>query len=278
MAELNPPSKTWCFTLNNYHEDDEQFLKDLEKAYLIYGREVGESGTPHLQGLIIFRKAMRLPALKKLLPKAHWEKTVAAENAMNYCMKDKDYYKEDNRRQGSRTDIAKYTDLIKTVGLKRACEEEPETALKYPCGSKFLFKMSLKDRSPAVAPHVIWLYGEAGSGKTKWVFDTYPEVYVKNCSEKCKWFDGYEQQAVCLLDDFRQNTFDWNFLLQLLDRYPLNVELKGEMIPFNSPIIVITTPRRPEHTFVNNGEDIKQLLRRITEVREVKAVTVTEVV
>ena len=43
------------------------------------------------------------------------------------------------------------------------------------------------------------------------------------------------------------------------------VEIKGEMIPFNSPIIIITTPRSPENTFVNIGEDINQLLRRISE-------------
>ena len=74
------------------------------------------------------------------------------------------------------------------------------------------------------------------------------------------------------------DTFDWGFLLQLLDRYPLMVEIKGEMIPFNSPIIIITTPRSPENTFVNIGEDINQLLRRISEQKNFEqSVTVTEV-
>lgn len=262
-------AKSWTFTLNNYTEEDCDLLDNIECTYMVYGKEVGESGTPHIQGFVTFKNSTRLAALKKILPRAHLEVAKATEAAANYCMKEQNYVIRDNRVQGKRNDLEKYAETIRLSGVKRAVEDQPVCALKYPGGTKFLARMFFTERNWHVAPNVIWLYGEAGAGKTRWVFETYPEIYVKNCSKGNKWFDGYTQQAVCLLDDLRQDTFDWNFLLQLLDRYPLMVEIKGEMVPFNSPIIIITSPKRPEHTFINNGEDIAQLLRRIQDTREV---------
>ena len=39
-------SKNWCFTVNNYSVLDDQTLQDMPYKYLIYGREVGDEGTP----------------------------------------------------------------------------------------------------------------------------------------------------------------------------------------------------------------------------------------
>lgn len=45
----------YCFTYNNYTADGEEQLKAwLEEftKYAVFGHEVGEKGTPHLQGYI----------------------------------------------------------------------------------------------------------------------------------------------------------------------------------------------------------------------------------
>lgn len=263
---MDNQSKSWAFTVNNFTEGDERFFNDLEVSYIAYGREVGSTNnTPHLQGFIIFKRAYRLTQLKRLHDKCHWEKAKAVDG-MNYCLKDQNYVIRDNRSQGKRNDLSKYTEEIKTIGLKRAVEENMETALKYPGGSKFLFSMLMKHRVVEEPPYVHWWYGEAGAGKTRAVFDRFGQenIYVKNCSKGNKWFDGYEQQQVLLFDDYRCDTLDWNFLLQITDRYPISVEIKGGMIPFNSPVIIFTSPRSIEGTFGNNGEDLQQLLRRVT--------------
>ena len=47
----------WCFTLNNYTADEVEAIErkssDRELCtYIVYGKEVGESNTPHLQGYL----------------------------------------------------------------------------------------------------------------------------------------------------------------------------------------------------------------------------------
>ena len=90
-----PTAKNWCFTWNNYPEDWKDQIKDkirdygLAKAtsctYIVVGKEVGESGTPHLQGFVTFDKAVSKPAQN--LFQAHWEVAKNVVAASEYCKK-----------------------------------------------------------------------------------------------------------------------------------------------------------------------------------------------
>ncbi len=56
-------------------------------TYTIVGKETGESGTPNLQGYVVLRNS-RLSAMKKLLPKAHWEPAKGnTDQNVEYCSK-----------------------------------------------------------------------------------------------------------------------------------------------------------------------------------------------
>jgi len=86
------PSKKWCFTLNNYTEDDISSIKSIVPKcnVIIVGKEVGEQGTPHLQGYIEFIFKIR-PLSLKLNKGIHWEKTKGTkEQNIEYCSKDGD--------------------------------------------------------------------------------------------------------------------------------------------------------------------------------------------
>lgn len=80
-------SRNWVFTLNNPTEDETDFFEHRVDALRItVSREQGEGGTTHLQGAISFRRGYRKVAVRKLVPRAHWEAARAAVDA-NYCVK-----------------------------------------------------------------------------------------------------------------------------------------------------------------------------------------------
>ena len=82
------PAKDWCFTLNNYTSENISSIKtnDKIKRY-IFQEEVGESGTPHLQGYIEFKDKVR-PLSIFSSDRFHWEKRKGTKSeAINYCCK-----------------------------------------------------------------------------------------------------------------------------------------------------------------------------------------------
>ncbi len=90
-----PASKRWCFVLNNYEKQHiveivATFVK-LNYKYII-GEEVGESGTPHLQGYCESPKVFRPFAIFKKY-NAHWEKCKGNRKSnIAYCSKDGKYH------------------------------------------------------------------------------------------------------------------------------------------------------------------------------------------
>lgn len=85
------PSKNWCFTWNNYNSSivpKFQTLLDFNGKY-IFQEEVGDEGTPHLQGYIEFKEKVRpvsrIPAKEYPI---HWEKAKGnkTQNQL-YCTK-----------------------------------------------------------------------------------------------------------------------------------------------------------------------------------------------
>ena len=54
------------------------------------------------------------------------------------------------------------------------------------------------DYSDAETPHR-WIWGPAGTGKTRSVWLEYPDLYPKMAN---KWWDGYQGEETVLIDDF----------------------------------------------------------------------------
>jgi hypothetical protein len=87
------PACNWCFTFNNYEDSSISSifsaLRDDDRA--VIGREVGESGTPHLQGFIHFKNKCRPKSVIKD-DRIHWGKMKTTEKqCVEYCKKDGDY-------------------------------------------------------------------------------------------------------------------------------------------------------------------------------------------
>lgn len=92
-GNTNPTARhrSWCFTVNNWTDSDKSLIVSLvsEAPAWIYGEEVGENGTPHLQGFIKFKNQVRFSTLKSKLPRAHWIKARGSvDDNFKYCSKD----------------------------------------------------------------------------------------------------------------------------------------------------------------------------------------------
>lgn len=85
---VSPKSRRWVFTTNNYTPEDEVLFKSIPCRYLVFGKEVGAKGTPHLQGFVIFEGTKTLVAVRKLHGATNWlPATKSSESASNYCKK-----------------------------------------------------------------------------------------------------------------------------------------------------------------------------------------------
>lgn len=87
-------SKRWCFTLNNWTEEELALLSthfSTSAKLWIIGKEVGENGTPHLQGFVEFLdKSRPLESVKN--KRIHWEKTKGSDQEnWVYCSKEGDF-------------------------------------------------------------------------------------------------------------------------------------------------------------------------------------------
>ena len=98
MPATGPRAKNWCFTLNNYTPADLDRLSALVTdshgsgvSYLIFGKEVGDSGTPHLQGTVCFRSRKRLQQVISVIGQAHCSVTRFLRQSIEYCQKDGDF-------------------------------------------------------------------------------------------------------------------------------------------------------------------------------------------
>lgn len=89
------PKKHWVFTLNNPGPDDQGSLWLPPYEYAVLGLETcPTTGTPHIQGYVIFKKKYRMTQLKRHSPqgqRAHWEPQSVYSTpaqAADYCRKE----------------------------------------------------------------------------------------------------------------------------------------------------------------------------------------------
>lgn len=89
-----------CFTLNNYTQGEYDDITQITQAkckYWIIAKEIGESGTPHLQGYIEFKDAKTFSSIKAWNTRLHLEKAKGSrQQNFNYCSKDGDFITNDS--------------------------------------------------------------------------------------------------------------------------------------------------------------------------------------
>lgn len=136
-------SRRWVFTLNNYSQDEydivTSFCMSINCKYAVVGKEVGETGTPHLQGFVILESPQRLPYCRaNLSPRGHYERARATSaKAATYCKKEGDWqeFGDFPGQQGKRSDIDDFVEWVKsaetTPTSREIAREYPSLYLRY---------------------------------------------------------------------------------------------------------------------------------------------------
>lgn len=262
----------WLFTLNNYTPAEISDLCGDEAQvfrYLCFGKEVGSNGTPHLQGYFQLKKKARLSRVKLIagLERAHFEiaRGTPDENR-EYCSKDGDFHEQGEcTGQGHRTDIEKCVELIKSA------QEIPlEMFMRYHKGIVATRQEHLRRTVPMERDvRVVVLCGDPGTGKSTEALLSLPpeEVYVHCKSSTGHWFDGYVGQKRIVLEEFNPVDYDINFVKRLLDKWQLQLSVKGGFTYAAWSEVYITCQARPD-TWYSNGHDTdrRAVARRINEV------------
>ena len=205
-------AKRWCYTLNNPVQPIA--YNELTQDYHVYGEEVGESGTPHYQGFVVFKNLKRFTQLKEINSRAHWEPARGSnKEASDYCKKDGKYHEFGTlpdepgtkskrvRESGNKANSDKWKEISDWAKAGKLSEIDN----KYPKPFVNCYRnlqAIRKDHTPKVDNLAdvcgIWIYGESGVGKTRLVTKLYPDAYLKRMN---KWYDGYNGEDVIVLDD-----------------------------------------------------------------------------
>lgn len=281
----NIKKREWVFTWNNYEEKDKAYLLNLPEEnkqvkYVGFGEETGESGTPHLQGMIYFHNAIRFNTIKNIFnQKAHIEMMKGSfEESIAYCSKDGKYSESgikpiSKREQGER-EKRRWEDALQSAKERKLEEIQPDIQIRYWSSlNKIAEHYKPKpERLEEVCGE--WIWGPPGTGKSWTAREENPDHYIKD--PNTKWWDGYKGEATVIIDDFNQGTPEMGTYLKLwTDIYPFRAEVKGGSI-FIRPKRVIVTSNGPITAIFpqSSGVSMVEALSRRFRIREFTTVYV----
>lgn len=280
--------REWCFTINNPTADDWDQVRKADCRYICYAPESGQTGTPHIQGYIVYQTPRTLRSVSKKLSRAHLipAKGTGEENRTYikgpYSKGDKhkplnaDFVERgDCPAQGKRSDLVAYHEDIKKGKRGRDLSvDHLAIRAKYPRLEQTLINEEdeLKARemyNNGIKPEIHVRWGPPGTGKTRFVYETHPDVY-EPCIKKngVHWWSNYRGQDVILLDEFDGQIPIRDFL-RLIDRYPFCMETKGGHVWRLASKIYICSNNPPEEWYPAENHQFEKIQRRLTSVEHV---------
>lgn len=294
------PARHWVFTIHCESPGNDEMTAirmawrppqlTSKIRYLVCQQERGAgTGRLHWQGYVQFTSAVRAPQVRSLLSCAWaWVKPARGtpQQARAYCMKETtrvpggDVIERGSivETQGKRNDLDDVYSMIKGgARMIDVLDAQPTSFMRYTRGIQAASHL-LRTAAASTTlrdPEIIVVWGPPGSGKSKWVWDTYggENMYTLSLSGSAIWWDGYDGQETVLLDDYA-GQIPFRSLLNYTDRYPVQCPVKGSMVWLAATRIIFTSNLHwscwyqadPTHR-----RDLAALQRRISMVRHVPA-------
>lgn len=277
--EISPGfrTKNYCFTLNNWTDDEVERWKAVDVQYLHFGKEIGpENGIPHLQGFFVLKNVKTLSAAIKWIniPRTRLAQCRGtAEQNIVYTGKDQNVFRKGRppmtkQEQGALG--ANHYDRNR-VAMEEGREDDVDAEIR-------CMRPKLMDEHRARALKRIklepvdrihdWFYGPTHCGKTETAIKISEETtgYEKTLDEK--YWNGYLDQDVVYIDDVDHKHVGWlQRFKTMAHRHPFTATFKYEGARKIRPKrIVITSNYRIEELWPNPKEN-EPLLRRFRQLK-----------
>ncbi len=277
--------RAWIYVLNNYTPSNISYLQQLSPAnplqqsvcaekvvYHIYGEEVGDTGTPHLQGYIYFKHAKAFEAVRSILCTGSH-----LESARGTPLQNKKYSSKEGKvweggdipkSLGERATMQKerwseILDLAKDGAMDDIAERYPDAYIRYYTTLYHIKKRYAKRPSDLQHDPKLcntWYWGSAGVGKSRRARHENPDYFVKNLN---KWWDCYHEEDRIILDDFSRDSAKYlsTHLKLWADRYAFVGEVKGSAEWMRPKHICVTSNYHPKDLWPEDQE-LRQAIER----------------
>lgn len=282
--------KTWCFTWNNYtQENDEKLWTFIQKEceYAIYGYETApNTGTKHIQGYLHFNTKKKLQTLKnQISPIPHWEGSKGTpEQNKTYCSKEGNFKEwgtlpKSTKEKQSEKGQARWKEMremAKSGDFEGLESKYPKEATVYMRHFKEINLEATKQerhdewQDNDLKSHFYWIWGPTGTGKSHIVHEIAKlfgeRPYPKGLH---KWWNGYRKQRVIHIEEATPKAMEYlsHYFKQWADKWGFQPEVKNSFIEYVVPEFIIVTSNYDMTTCFPETQDYEPLARRFTEVR-----------
>lgn len=228
--------------------------------YMVVGREIcPTTGTPHLQCYLQLKKKKRFNQVIEMfksnfITDVHIERQRAKDpkKARDYCKEDGDWAEwGEFTGQGKRSDLHTVAEGINEgtfSSISDVINQYPVTYVRNHAGIQKLWNQKKPPQKERDMPMIFYWVGPTRSGKTESMktflsqtlkIPTTEWYWAKNDVKDKQWWQGYHGQKVIIWDEFR-GQYPISDMLRILDRNPIEVDVKGDSTPMTSSIFCFT--------------------------------------
>ena len=290
-------SRKWQLTFNNpqlhgfFHDCLKEILSGMKSViYWCMADEIGKEGTYHTHLYLQGRGGINFSTIKKRFEGAHIEmaRGTASQNR-DYITKSGKWEKDAKHetqvpdtfeewgempieRQGSRNDLADIYSMIKSgMSNFQVLEQVPD--VMFQLDKLETVRQVIRDEEFAEKWRdldVQYIFGETGTGKTKYVMEKYGYRNVYRVTDYKHPFDSYMGQDVILFEEFR-SSLPLGDMLKYLDGYPVVLPCRyaNRQACFTKVYIGTNLPLEKQYSDVqlDAPEDFQAFLRRLHSVK-----------
>lgn len=245
-------------------------LKVKKVQYACIGHELHQDGTDHLHALIQgedkteTRNANYFDLADsddEVAYHGNYQGAKNNEDVRDYVMKSGDFIEEGTFLTNKQSEVQKRAienKMILESDLPALVDKGEVSLYSYVQlrNAKTLYALDSIAVPDYIPRTCIWIYGETGIGKSRYIRDNYPGMFYNKMQNK--WWDGYKGEQTVLLDDADHGCEIYGHLLKIwADCYSFNAEVKGSTIKPVYTRLYITSQYLPRDIWCKGTDQAK---------------------